>query len=103
MRRSSRVFHVEHLQCMVFGLTHGGGVFWRFVFEPGQMKHPMRHHAPEFILKHNALIFSVFRHAFKGNQEVTRQGGAFGVVECDDVGVRVVVEVLTVVGEQLFV
>ena len=61
MRRSSRVFHVEHLQCVVFCLTHGGGVFWRFVLEPGQMKHPMRHHAPELFLKHNTMIFSVFR------------------------------------------
>ena len=59
--------------------------------------------AAKLILKHNALIFRVFKNTVEGDQEVSSKGVAFRMVEGDDVGVGVVVEVLAVVLQKLFV
>ena len=67
------------------------------------MQDSVNHHAPKLLLKHNTLFFSVCINPFEGNQEVSGKGVAFGLVEGDDVGVGVVVEVLAVVPKELFI
>ena len=97
------MFRVEHCQSMVFGRAHVAGVGGRFVFESNQMKQAMNHDAPEFFLKHNTLIFSIFHNTLKGNEQVSGQQHAVAVVERDDVGEGVVVKVGPVVLEQFLV
>ena len=79
------------------------GVGFGFVLESRQVQDPVNHHAPKLILKHNTLIFRVFKNPFEGDQEVSGKGVAFGLVEGDDVGVGVVIEVLAVVSKELFI
>ena len=104
------IFIFQQVQCLVFGSFHYLAFARSLVVDAYKVQYAVDDDAVQFFVVGSALLLGVAEHGVKADDNVARYGvldahgfKVFSIVEGDDVGVVVVLQVLLVDFEYVFV
>ena len=87
----------------LFLTAHLGGILLRLVLETTQMQHPVGNHPKQLLLKRHPKLDGILAHPFHTDIDVTVKEITLHIVECDDVGERVVLKILQIELEEILI
>ena len=96
-------YFLSHGQCLVLAGFHNLTFTLALVVDATQVKDAVYDHAMQFLLICGANLLAVASHGIQRDEKVTTYNILLSIVESDDVGVIVVLQVLTVYLKDLFI